>query len=107
MDISVEVYRLTNTYFPKNEVFGITSQVRRAANSISLNIAEGHGTQTTKNFISYLSISMGSRNELESGFLLAIRLDFVNEEQCEKLFTMLNEESKMLRSMINKLKTKN
>jgi len=78
IDISVEVYRLTGKYFPKEEIFGLTSQVRRAANSISLNIAEGHGKHTTKNFVNYLVTAFTSNNEIESGFILANKLNFIS-----------------------------
>ncbi len=107
MDISVEVYRITGAFFPKEEIFGLTSQVRRAANSISLNIAEGHGTQSTANFLKYLGISLASKNELESGIILAVRLNFIKEDECKLLFDMLLEESKMLHVIIQKLKNKN
>lgn len=105
-DISVEVYRLTRKHFPSDEIFGLTSQVRRASNSISLNIAEGHGKHTTKNFVNYLNTAFSSKNEVESGFLLAILLGFVTESDCKALFDLLTEESKMLNSLIEKLNHK-
>jgi four helix bundle protein len=105
-DISVEVYSLTRKLFPSDEIFGLTSQVRRASNSISLNIAEGHGKHTTKNFVHYLNTAFSSKNEVESGFLLAIRLDFLKEEDCKVLFDLLTEESKMLSALIDKLNNK-
>lgn len=65
VDISVEVYKLTNSFSPKDEIFGLTSQVRKAANSILLNIAEGHGKNSTKHFLSYLITAYGSNSEFK------------------------------------------
>jgi four helix bundle protein len=107
IDISFEVYRLTRLHFPNDEIFGLTSQVRRAANSISLNIAEGYGKHTTKNYINFLVTAYSSNNELESGFILAEKLEFVKEKELENLFSMISEESKMLNSLIGKLNIKN
>ncbi len=107
IDISVEVYRLTRLHFPKDEIFGLTSQLRRAANSISLNIAEGYGKHATKNYINYLVTAYASNNELESGFILAEKLEFVKEKELENLFSLIKEESKMLNSLIGKLNLKN
>jgi four helix bundle protein len=103
IEISVEVYRLTREYFPKDEIFGLTSQVRRAANSVSLNIAEGYGKHTTKNYVNYLANSYASNNEVETGFILAVKLEFLPENEVEKLFQMIEEEAKMLSSLISKL----
>lgn len=106
IEIAVEVYSLTRQHFPSDEIFGLTSQMRRAANSISLNIAEGQGKHTTKNFVNYLNIAYSSRSEVESGFLLAIKLEFVTESQCELLFSLLTEEAKMLSKLIESLNNK-
>ena len=107
IDISVEVYRLTRLHFPNDEIFGLTSQVRRAANSIQLNIAEGYGKHTTKKYINFLVTAYSSNNELESGFILAEKLEFVKEKELENLFSIISEESKMLNSSIGKLNIKN
>lgn len=102
MEISVEVYRKT-AEFPQNEMFGLTSQVRRASNSISLNIAEGHGRKSTKSYINFLSISQGSLAELESGIILSTKLEFLKEEDCNVLYELIAEENKMLSSLISSL----
>lgn len=105
MEISVEVYRKTAD-FPQSEVFGLTSQIRRAANSISLNIAEGHARKSTKWFINFLSVSLGSLAELESGLTLSNRLNFISKEECSGLYRMISDEGKMLNSLIESLKKK-
>lgn len=105
MDISVELYKLTAN-FPQYEVHGLTNQIRRASNSISLNIAEGHGQRSTKSYINHLNISRGSLSELESGLLLGIRLGFTSEEECTGIFELISEENKMLTSLMVSLEDK-
>lgn len=104
IDLS-EVYKLSSL-FPKEEMFGLTSQIRRAVCSISLNIAEGYGRNTTKNYISSLYIAQGSLREVESAIILSIRLGFVKENNCEKVNSLITEESKMFNALINSLKEK-
>ncbi|MBC7862915.1 MAG: four helix bundle protein [Bacteroidia bacterium] len=105
IDIAVEVYKITKK-FPSDEIFGLTSQVRRASYSVSLNIAEGHGRNTTKSFLNFLRIAKGSLDELESGFILATRLEFVKEEELKKLNDSITQEMKMLVSLIKVLELK-
>lgn len=102
IDISAEVYKLS-AIFPSSEMYGLTNQLRRAANSISLNIAEGHGRNSTKSFTNYLNIARGSLNEVETALLLAVRLDFINNEELKQAFGLIQEESKMLHSLKEKL----
>jgi four helix bundle protein len=105
VDISVEVYAISAA-FPKEEVFGLTNQIRRASNSISLNIAEGYSRNSAKAYLNFLNIAQGSLFELESGIILAERLQFVKSESLIKLFNLITEESKMLRSLMNKIEEK-
>lgn len=105
VDISVEVYAISAS-FPKEEVFGLTNQIRRASNSISLNIAEGYSRNSAKAYLNFLNIAQGSLFELESGIILAERLQFVESESLIKLFNLITEESKMLRSLMNKIEEK-
>lgn len=102
IQISVAIYKLTKR-FPSEEIFGLTSQLRRAANSISLNIAEGYGRHTTKSYINYLINARSTLYEVESGIILATELEFVLKREIESLITILNEESKMIGALINKL----
>ncbi len=99
--IAKSVYEVTKS-FPKEEMFGLTSQVRRAAVSISSNIAEGRGRSTKKDFINFLHISLGSLYEVETQLFLAKELYKVDLKDLPKL---IQEENKMLSAMINKLKT--
>ena len=105
VDILVEVYAISAS-FPKEEVFGLTNQIRRASNSISLNIAEGYSRNSAKAYLNFLNIAQGSLFELESGIILAERLQFAESESLIKLFNLITEESKMLRSLMNKIEEK-
>ncbi len=105
MDISVEVYQLTSG-FPSQEIYGLTNQIRRASNSVSLNIAEGHGRNSTKSYINFLNIANGSLNELESGLILSVRLNFLKESDLMKLNELVIEEQKMLAALITNLESK-
>jgi four helix bundle protein len=73
-------YRLTKT-FPREELFAMSSQIRRSASSIPANIAEGHGRENTQSFIQYLRIAQGSLKELETHLLLAQRVGLLEENQ--------------------------
>lgn len=105
IDLAVEVYKFS-AMFPKEEIFGLTSQIRRAVCSISLNIAEGYGRNTTKNYVSSLYIAKGSLQEVESAIILSNRLGFVDESKCEKANSLIIEEYKMFNSLISSLKEK-
>jgi four helix bundle protein len=83
MDLVETIYKLTQT-FPDAEKFGLTSQMRRAAVSIPSNIAEGAARKGDKELIHFLHIALGSLSELETQYLIAIRLEFIkSEEACE------------------------
>ncbi len=101
----VEVYKLTSK-FPKDEIFGLTSQLRRASTSISLNISEG-SIKSSATFILQLGHARGSVGELLSGFILSQKLGFVNQEELTKMRTLIEEKSKMINSLITAIKNKN
>lgn len=105
INISVEVYKLTSK-FPKEEIFGITSQLRRASNSISLNISEG-SVKSTATFILQLGHARGSAGELLSGFILSQKLGFINQNELSNMRALIEEESKMINSLITAIKNKN
>src|SRR5690348_16760772 len=75
-------YRLTRA-FPREELFAMTSQIRRSASSIPANIAEGHGRENTQSFVQYLRIAQGSLKELETHLLLSERVGLLNSKQIE------------------------
>ena len=105
LDLAVEIYKLSSL-FPKEEVYGLTSQIRRASCSVSLNIAEGFGRNTTKSYVSFLYIAEGSLREVESAVTLSNRLGFVKESSCEKVNSLIEEEMKMFNVLIKKLEEK-
>jgi len=91
-------YKLTGR-FPKNELYGLTSQLQRAAVSIPANIAEGRQRQHTKEFIQHLSIACGSLAELETHIEIAERLNYIDESQLESLFVETTKIGKMLHGL--------
>lgn len=101
MDLVVLIYELTSK-FPKSELFGITSQMRRAAVSIPSDIAEGWGRKSQKEYQQFMSIAYGSALELETQLILAKRLRLTNFQYFEKPDAVLLEVLKMLNSMTNK-----
>ena len=101
-DLTVLVYRETGS-FPREELFGLTSQVRRASSSIGANIAEGCGRNSNADFSRFLQIAFGSANELDSHLLLARDLQFIEKSNHELLNERLLEVKRMLSSLIRKI----
>lgn len=99
MDLVREVYVLTGN-FPKSEVFGLISQMRRASVSIPSNIAEGFNRKYKKEFSQFAAIAFGSGAELETQLLLAKSLKFSSEENFSRCEGLLNEVMKMLNKLI-------
>ena len=97
-------YRSTGG-FPKQEIYGITNQVRRCAASIAANIAEGCGKRGNGEFQRYLNIAAGSASELEYHFLLSRDLSFLDETTYQKLHSDVVEVKRMLASLIRKVET--
>jgi four helix bundle protein len=95
MELAVDCYRVTRS-FPKDELFGMTSQIRRAAASIPANIAEGQGRNHTKFFLHFLSVARGSLMELETHLILSCRVELLNQQDLEPLLTLIDEISRML-----------
>lgn len=102
MDLAVLVYKLTED-FPKNEIFGLVIQMRRAAVSIPSNIAEGWTRHSTKEYVQFLSIAAGSAGELETQLILSDKLDYVNETLYNQTMDLLVEVQKMIPSVIKGL----
>ena len=105
MDLAAECYRVTKT-LPKDELFGMTSQIRRAAASIPANIAEGQGREHTKEFLNHLSIARGSLKELETHLLLCQRVGLLKEADLPPLMTLCDRISQMLSRLRQSLERK-
>lgn len=101
-----EVYVVSNA-FPKDELYGITSQLRRAAVSIPTNIAEGSGRGSDADFKRFLRIAFGSTSEVEYLIFLSKELHFIPESQAASIEKQVIEIKKMLSSLINKIKSDN
>lgn len=97
-----KIYKET-TNFPKEELYGITSQIRRSAISVPSNIEEGAGRNYPKEFIQFLHISMGSLAELETQLIIANNLDYLSNEVFYKLNTLLIEIRSQLSGLIKSL----
>jgi four helix bundle protein len=105
MALAESCYRLTRG-LPKEEMFGLTSQIRRSAASVPANIAEGHGRENTRTFIQYLRIAQGSLKELETHLLLAERTGMVGKRDVDASILQCESLGKMLRSLIRSLQSK-
>lgn len=103
MDLAVDVYRTTRK-FPREETYGATSQLRRAASSVAANIAEGNGREHLGDYLRHLSIARGSLAESETFIELARRLEYVTEHECEALISLHNRVGMMLNKLIQALK---
>ena len=102
MEIAEHCYRLTQN-FPQHEFYGMVQQIRRSASSIPANIAEGYGRRYTREYVRFLNIAQGSINELETHLLLSVRVALCETHQIETIIPLLQEESKMMTSLIKKL----
>lgn len=103
-ELTLKIYQITDS-FPKQEIYGVTSQIRRAAVSIPTNIAEGCGKDTDPELKRYCLIAMGSSSELEYLLLLTHDLKYLTSEIYQPLQEQLIEIRKMLNAFIQKLKT--
>jgi four helix bundle protein len=102
IDLTVCVYRLTQG-FPKEETYGLISQLRRASVSVASNIAEGRGRLNPGEFRQFLGVALGSTFEVQTQLIVARRLNFGNEKTIDEAAALSNEVSKMLTSFIQKL----
>ncbi len=101
---ALAVYKTTKD-FPREELYGLTSQIRRSSMSIPTNIAEGTGRFTDKDFARFLQISMGSASEAEYQLLLARDLGFISNEKYAPLQAQVEEIKKMLASFLRTLRS--
>jgi four helix bundle protein len=84
MELVTEIYRVTET-FPRNEIYGLTAQLRRAAVSIASNIAEGQARHSHREFMHFLSTSRGSSAEVQTQLLIAKNLSYIDTDKTENL----------------------
>ena len=94
LDLAVQVYEATSN-FPKEEKYGLTSQIRRSAVSIPSNISEGAGRNSNKEFIQFLGIANGSSYELQTQLIISNRLNLISNESVQPLLNEVDEIQKM------------
>ncbi|CAN5307904.1 four helix bundle protein [soil metagenome] len=100
MDLAVECYRVT-AGLPKSEMYGLTSQIRRAAASVAANIAEGRGRRSTRDFRRFLDIAYGSLLEAETHAILAHRLGYIEKDALNGILDSSAEIGRMLNGHAN------
>jgi four helix bundle protein len=103
VDLALEIHRQTQN-FPKNELYGLTSQLRRAAVSVPSNIAEGKGRSSDKELILFLHHSRGSLLELETQLFIARKLGYIEEPEAKHLLDQVENLAKALNALINALR---
>jgi len=102
LDLVEETYKASKS-FPKEELYGLTSQIRRAVVSIPSNIAEGQGRDTTREFRHYLSIAYGSLCEVQTQIFIAQRLTYMKEDQVVRLLSMATDVARLINGLSNSL----
>jgi four helix bundle protein len=102
MALAEDCYRLTRT-FPKDELYGMTSQIRRASDSVPANIAEAYGRENRGEYIQFLRVAQGSLKELETHLLLSQRVHLTDENLFEAALDQCEIVGKMLRALIRSL----
>jgi four helix bundle protein len=105
MVLVTEIYKVTKEY-PKEELFGLSSQMRRSAISIPSNIAEGFGRKGLNDFIRFLNISIASLFELQTQIEISYNLNFIEKSKFEDLYESTREIERILSSLIRSLKSK-
>jgi len=100
--LTLKIYTSTKN-FPKEEMFGLTSQIRRSFASIGYNISEGNGRNSDKKFANFINIALGSSNEAENQLILAKDLDYINENEYQNLSEELTLLKKKLVTLWNRL----
>lgn len=104
MDLVVQIYEATAS-FPKDETYGLRSQIRSCAVSIPSNISEGHGRKGSKEFLHHLSIANGSLNELETQLILSVRLSYITKDNAEPLWSLSQDVGRLINGLIRSLKS--
>ncbi len=99
IDFVTDIYKVTSS-FPKEDQFGLTNQIRRAAVSVPSNSAEGAARNSDKEFLRFLYISLGSIQEIDTQLLIALNLDFISSSDFDNLIIQLEQIAKMLIRLI-------
>jgi four helix bundle protein len=105
MDLAEMIISLTAT-LPREQVYGMSAQMQRSANSVPSNIAEGHARNSTKEYLYHISVSLGSIAELETQLILCGRVKFLSEDEVKEALSLSDEVGKMLRGVQRGLKEK-
>ena len=105
MSFVTEIYNISKA-FPKDESYGLTSQIRRCAISIPSNIAEGYGRNSTNEYLHFLRIATGSLYELQTQMEISMNLNYLNKEKFDKLYELSREIERMISSLIRKISAK-
>jgi len=106
IDLVTKIYKVTEK-FPSSEIYGLTSQLKRASVSIPSNIAEGNTRRSKADYVQFLRIARGSCSEVETQIIISKNLGFIDEISFEKLSFSIVEISKMINGLINSLKDSN
>ena len=102
MDLVELIYKTTFS-FPREEMYGLTSQIRRAVVSIPSNIAEGQGRKTTRDFLNFLAVARGSLKEVETQILIASRLGYLQTPKEAPIIELIAEVGRIINWLINSL----
>ncbi|MEZ5993458.1 MAG: four helix bundle protein [Planctomycetota bacterium] len=105
MDLVTEVYRLTKLW-PKEELYALTNQIRRAAVSVPSNIAEGQGRGTTRDFLRFIGVSYGSLMEVQTQLLISERLGYQDRKSTERVEQLAERTAKVINGLRRALRKK-
>jgi len=104
-DLALKVYQATKNY-PREEIYGLVSQMRRSAVSVPCNIAEGYRRRSRKEYVQFLHVALGSCSELETLLALSRDLHFINDIEAKELYSLQEEVSPLLYGLIASLTRK-
>jgi four helix bundle protein len=105
IELVTQIYRLTQ-FFPREELYGLISQLRREAISVPSNIAEGHARESSKEYLNYLSIVQGSLAEIQTQIEIAVRLDFIQHESAQQTVEFASSLSRQIFALRNAIARK-
>lgn len=105
MEMVKQVYKLVKL-LPREEMYALSDQLRRAVVSIPSNIAEGSMRQSTKEFLNFLAIASGSKAEVETQLMICVDLDYVTQAQIDPILSLSNEIGRMTTALVSKLRAK-